>query len=338
MHTTGQFRLKAAAAEPPHLALAAPPPVRSATVGGLSIHVYRDEQDMGFASALHLAEHQCRLVSANGTASVMLMAAPSALPFYRAYIHLAEACSALRDALAETHFFQFDDYPLPLHHPASFRFLLCKHFFFPLAQYCAPGKVHLLEADAHDPERICSDYGDLIMRLGPDLQLKGTGENGHWGFHEPGMSLDAEPAFLRVRLSKENVAQQMRDHPSLFPAPAMVPSEAFTANVPLFMRTRVLIEDNVPQASKAFALLAAHGSGIVDAAVPSSALKGHPRAVLRTTRASAWALLEYRERGIVSPAMMDRLVESTHQQGVADRDQVRQHMCEVLETMGIRLA
>lgn len=322
-------------ARTPTLTLEGPVPCCSARVGALRIFVYANEGEMGLASALHLASQQRQLVAKNGTTSIMLMAAPSAFPFYAAYIRLVESSPDLSAAVRRTHFFQFDDYRLPLHSAASFRYLLCKHFFFPIAHHCDAEKVHLLHSDAPDPERACADYGDLILAHGPDLQLKGTGENGHWGFHEPGMPLDAEPGFHRVKLSRENITQQMRDHPALFPSPKDVPSEAFTANVPLFMRTRVLIEDNVPQGSKAFALLAAYGSDSIDPAVPSSALKRHTYAIVRATSASAWALLQYREKGVVSSAMLDQLAASVSRGGMATPRQIRNSMRDVLRTMDI---
>jgi len=68
-------------------------------------------------------------------------------------------------------------------------------------------------------DEACRRYTDLLLKLGPDLQLKGIGENGHWGFHEPGLALDAVPQFMKVKLSEENVNQQMRDHPALFVSP-----------------------------------------------------------------------------------------------------------------------
>jgi glucosamine-6-phosphate deaminase len=237
----------------------------------------------------------------------MIMAAPSAFSFYRSYQNVVFSSPALQKALYETHLFQFDDYALPVHHPVSFRFLLMEHFLAPIARFCDSRKVHLFQADVSDTEKACREYGQAILEAGPDLQIKGVGEDGHWGFHEPGIPLDGEPKFMRVKLAEANVAQQMRDHPKLFPTADRVPRYAYTANVPLFLRTRVLIEDNVPQPSKAFAVLAAYGNGVVKDRVPSSALKGQASAVIRLTAVSAWALLEYRQSGVVSSEMLRRL-------------------------------
>ena len=293
----------------PSFCVKAPKPIGDLTAGKARIFIYENERQMGLASALSIVSEQTRQVEAKGRTSFIIMAAPSAYAFYKAYVGIAHASQAFQKVLRETHFFQFDDYALPLHHPASFRFLLCNNFFAPLAVYCDAYKVHLFEGDAPDVDAACRKYTELLLEHGPDIQLKGIGENGHWGFHEPGLPLDEEPQFMKVDLSEENVVQQLRDHPMIFKSAGEVPRSAFTANVPLFLKTRELIEDNVPQPSKAFAMLAGYGSEAVDKCVPTSALKTHPKAVVRCTRAAAWALLDYRKRGAVTRDAFARLVE-----------------------------
>jgi glucosamine-6-phosphate deaminase len=314
----------------------APAPLETLECSGVKLFVYASADQMGLASALSLASEQCRLAREQGHTSMMIMAAPSAFAFYRAYIRLAHVSSELQAALRRTHFFQFDDYPLPAHHPASFRFLLLENLFMPLARYTDPAKVRLLEADCTDPDAACERYSKCILSLGPDLQLKGIGENGHWGFHEPGIPLEDTPRFMKVQLSESNQAQQMRDHPDLFDTPEKVPQYAYTANVALFLKTRRLIEENVPQASKALALLAAYGNDKVDAAVPSSALKGHPRAVIRTTARAAWALMKYRQEGHVSVAAQQRLADSLQSDQNPDWADRLSYVAQLLDHMAIR--
>jgi len=291
----------------PAFEVTAPRPVAQLAAAAIRIMVYDDQWQMGLATALSIASAQDRLVRAKGQTSFMLMAAPSAYPFYRAYVSLVRSSQRLQQALFETHFFQFDDYSVPSHHPASFQFLLRQRLFSPLAVYCDPSKVHFLDATAKDMDGECRRYAELVQQHGPDLQLKGTGVNGHWGFHEPGFPLSGEPQFMPVILAEENVRQQLHDHPRVFRHPVDVPRQAYTANVPLFLRTRELIEDNIPQAGKALALLAAYGSRTVSPRVPSSALKTHHRAIVRTTKAAAWALLDYLDRGRVTQQVQARL-------------------------------
>jgi len=313
---------------------ATPSSLRAFTHQGLAFHVYARPEEMGAASAHALADRQIALARRQEAIGFMVMAAPSAFAFYTAYIERARTDATLRDALRKTDFFQFDDYPLPASHPATFRYLLETHFFSKL-RAVAPGfRVHPLNVDAPDPAAACADYTRQVLASGPDIQLKGVGENGHWGFHEPGVPLDGQPAFIRVALSDENAAQQMRDHPALFRAAADVPAAAYTANVALFLKTRECIEDNVPQASKAFALLAAYATDTIDAAVPSSALKRHANAIVRTTAAAAWALEEYIAHKCICAESLTRLAQALSPEP-ARRPGVRVHLEAVLRTMQI---
>ncbi len=321
----------------PAFEIRAPQPVALVPAGRLQVAVYETAEQMGLASALAIAGEQCRLVDEQGETSIQLMAAPSAFAFYRAYAGLARLSPRLQQAIAQTHFFQFDDYMLPAHHQASFRFLLTHHFFAHLADWYDSAKVHFFQPDVLGPEQACDEYVALLTAHGPDLMLKGQGEDGHWGFHQPGIPIEGEPRFITVEMNEMNLAQQMRDHPSLFRRREDVPAFAYTANVPLFMRTRVLIEDNVPQAAKAYAVLAAYGNDVVDACCPSGALKRHASAVARTTLAAAWALLEYRERGCLSAEAMARLDAIWDTPGdPAATDAKRRFMRQSLATLGIQ--
>lgn len=296
---------------------------------GLPIYIYDTPEAMGAASAEALAEKQIALANSQKSVGMLVMAAPSAFDFYNAYISIAQDSQDLQNALTRTHFFQFDDYPLPHTHPTSFRYLLNQHFFSRLKKWCPAENIHALTAESGNPEAACRDYTALVLESGLDLQIKGIGENGHWGFHEPGIRLDSDPAYITVDLSEENVHQQMRDHPDLFANESDVPTVAFTANVALFMKTRTLIEDNIPQASKAFALVAAYGNDTVDKCVPTSILKRHKNAIVRTTSAAARELIQYRKHGYVTKESFERMVTAM---GGGDAGS---YMSEVFETMEI---
>jgi len=320
----------------PVFAVSAPEPLHVFQAGNLDVVIYDSPRDMGLASAIAIASEQCRLVAERGETSLQLMAAPSAFPFYEAYIGLAQLSDELQEAVGRTHFFQFDDYLLPGHHQASFRFLLTHHLYGPLSEWYDSKLIHLFEPDVDGPEEACRKYTELLLELGPELMLKGQGEDGHWGFHQPGIPVEGEPDFITVQMNEMNVAQQMRDHPTLFREPEDVPAEAYTANVPLFMRTKELVEDNVPQASKAYAIVASYGNDTVDDCCPSSALKTHPAAVARTTMAAGWALVEYREKGRLSADAMARLDEIWETPGDPEVTETkRRFMRESFDTLGI---
>lgn len=308
-------------------------PIQTIEQGSLPIHIYETPEAMGAASAESLAQKQIALAAEQDTVGFLIMAAPSAFGFYRAYLDRANEDAALQDALARTHFFQFDDYPLPADHPATFRYLLNEHFFNALTQWCPLENIHPFNVDAADPDQICSDYTRHVLESGLDIQLKGVGENGHWGFHEPGIPLDGEPRYRSVELSEENALQQLRDHPDLFTSPEDVPRTAYTANVALFMKTKHLIEDNIPQAAKGFAILAAYGNDTIHEAVPTSALKQHPNAHVRITQAAAQELLEYRDKGHVTQESLKRMALGLG--GGREQASVRLYVQSALKLMGI---
>ena len=274
---------------------------------GLPIHVYKTPEAMGAASAQALSQKLIDLAATQDTVGFLIMAAPSAYGFYNAFLSMTAESPALQDTLKRTHFFQFDDYPLPAEHPASFRYLLNNSFFNQLNQWCPSENIHPFNLDAGAPEAVCAEYTKTVLESGLDVQLKGVGENGHWGFHEPFVPLEGDPAYISVDLSEENVHQQMRDHPTLFTQESDVPRIAYTANVSLFMQTKHLLEDNIPQASKGFALVAGYGNDTVHAAVPTSALKKHDNAVVRTTQAAAQELIAFRKAGKVSQESFERM-------------------------------
>lgn len=320
----------------PLFTIDAPQPIAVVPAGSLQVAIYESPSEMGLASALAIAAEQCRLVAERGETSLQLMAAPSAFPFYEAYISLARVSKELQQAIGQTHFFQFDDYLLPAHHQASFRFLLTHHLFAHLADWYDCQKVHFFQPDIGDSTAACEAYTALLLKHGPDLMLKGQGEDGHWGFHQPGTAIDGTPGFIAVEMNEMNITQQMRDHPTLFRQRADVPPLAYTANVPLFMKTRALIEDNVPQAAKAYAILASYGNETIDACCPSSALKAHPSAIARTTMAAGWALLEYRKRGRLSAEAMAKLDQIWETPGDPAATAIkRRFMREALETLGL---
>jgi glucosamine-6-phosphate deaminase len=112
-----------------------------------------------------------------------------------------------------------DDYLLPEVNPASFRYLLKKQFFNHLADFTDKSKVHFLNiGNATDDfsYSFLNYYKDLVLEYGTDIQVKGQGEDGHWGYHQPGTPFGNEPSIIEVKLNNMNISQQLRDHPDLF--------------------------------------------------------------------------------------------------------------------------
>jgi hypothetical protein len=156
--------------------------------------------------------------------------------------------------------------------------------------------------------KICDEYKELLLQYGPDIQIKGQGEDAHWGFNQPDTIWDNTPAIIKIKLNHINKLQQMRDHPKLYPTMDDVPGFALTGNVSLFMKTKFLIEDIVPQGSKAFAALISYANEALAPICPSGKIKEYNgESVARLTMQSAWALIEYRKKGYLSSESILRL-------------------------------
>ena len=270
--------------------------------GPVTVTVVRNEAAMGRLTAQHIIQRLRQQAAAGKPLVLWLMAAPSAFAFYRQLIHAAAADPALQTLLRNTDFFQFDDYPIPRQSPqfaATFRHLLEQHLYRPLTKVCGPlPKVHPLElTGAASDADVRAAYRDALLQRKEQgaylLQLKGIGMDGHWGFHGAETPLTGEPDMITVPMNSQNIRQQMLDWPDLFPTPQDVPPVACTFNVGMFLLADELV-DNVPQASKAYSVLATYGTETVLNEVPSSAIKQHPCARAYLTEAAARVLLELR--------------------------------------------
>lgn len=283
--------------------------------GNAKVTVAPDEGAMGSLTADHIIQTLKSKADSGVQAALWLMAAPSAFAFYKELIGAAERDDALRDILKQTHFFQFDDYPISRESPkyeTTFRRLLEKHLYEPLTSVCgALSNVHPLELTGTDADgKVMEGYRDTILALRDDgvyfVQLKGIGMDGHWGFHGAETPLEGEPNMITVPMSSQNMRQQMLDWPILFPTVSDVPTTACTFNVPMFMLADEVV-DNVPQASKVYSVLATYGTEAVINEIPSSAIKRHGRARAYLTENSAEALLAFRLARQTDPqARLDR--------------------------------
>jgi 6-phosphogluconolactonase/glucosamine-6-phosphate isomerase/deaminase len=279
--------------------------VKKIESGKTVLHICSNEAEMGMESAI-LAIQILKEASFSGKHPVMwMMAAPSGFAFYEAFVSQATEDKELQDIIKRTKFFQFDDYPVDRNDsrfPITFRHLLESNFFKPLENIVGPLQgIDLMELKGDESDdKVISEYQIRLQNELSDpssfvLEIKGIGMDGHWGFHGSETPLDASPGIMRVRMNELNVQQQMIDWPQYFKTADMVPSEAVTANVGLFMQADAII-DLVPQYEKAFAVLACYGKPEPSGMVPSSQLKLHEKSYSFLTEKSAWALIKFRNR------------------------------------------
>ncbi|MDR3201067.1 MAG: hypothetical protein LBT68_06365 [Spirochaetales bacterium] len=271
--------------------------------GMVKILVEKDDSDMGLTSAALMAEALKNAAREGKKIVLWLMAAPSGFSFYRSFTELCKNDKELAKVVQGARFFQFDDYPISRDDPKfaiTFRYLLEKNFYDPLQQVCGPLDIQAMElrGDGGD-DAAAGAYAESLCRLLNDpeyfvAELKGIGMDGHWGFHDSGVCLDAKPGIIRAPMTSLNIHQQRVDWPQYFKTDEDVPKFAYTFTVAAFMKADYII-DNVPQPSKKYSVLATYGNDTILGDVPSSALKKHPNAVAVLTRQSADVLEEYRE-------------------------------------------
>jgi 6-phosphogluconolactonase/glucosamine-6-phosphate isomerase/deaminase len=277
---------------------------RELEAGKVKILIEKDESAMGQTSAELMARALKEASRAGKKTVLWLMAAPSGFSFYRAFTGLCKSDGELAEVVRKTLFYQFDDYPISREDPKfaiTYRYLLEKNFFDPLAHICGPSlSVEALElkGDEGDGE-VAAAYARSMCALLEDpayfvAEIKGIGMDGHWGCHDSGTPLDAGPGIIKVPMKGQNIHQQRLDWPQYFKTDADVPTAAYSFTAAAFMKADYII-DNVPQASKKYSVLAVYGNDMILGEAPSSLLKKHPNAVSVLTADSADILAEFRE-------------------------------------------
>jgi len=169
--------------------------------------------------------------------------------------------------------FNMDEYVnLPTNHAESYHSFMYHNFIKHID--IKPENVHILDGNASDLEKECSDYEKMIDSVGGiELFLGGVGTDGHIAFNEPGSSLKSR---TRVKtLAYETVIANARFFENDI---KKVPKMALTVGVGTVMDAReVLII--VTGAHKAVALEKCIENG-VNHMYTLSAVQLHPRACI----------------------------------------------------------
>ena len=281
--------------------------MRALTAGLTNICIAGDERAMGELAQQRVRSEVLAADRAGKRIVFWLMAAPSGFSWYDRFVNACTHDSEFGRVVEHAEFFQFDDYPIARgdsRFPVTFRHLLEGRVFDRLEAGAVDAeRIHLLELTGSDDEAVMASYADELRRRldDPDtfvLEVKGIGMDGHWGFHGRETPIDAPPDFITIPINRQNRIQQVLDWPQYFPTVDAVPDSAVTATVGLFMRADCIV-DLVPQHAKAFAVLAAYGTGRVVPAIPSSCVVDHPSSFSFITDAAAAALAEYRDTGSI---------------------------------------
>lgn len=112
-------------------------------------------------------------------------------------------------------------YPISPDNDQSYRYFMNENLFSHID--IKMENTHLLNGEAVDSDRECSDYEKLISSLGGiDLQVLGIGRNGHIGFNEPGPFL--YPYTHKTALTQSTIDANSR----FFESKESVPRYALT--------------------------------------------------------------------------------------------------------------
>ncbi len=112
-------------------------------------------------------------------------------------------------------------YPINPGNDQSYRYFMNENLFDHVD--IKKENTHLLNGEAEDTEKECSDYEALIESLGGiDLQVLGIGRNGHIGFNEPAPTL--YPHTHKTDLTENTIAANSR----FFASSDLVPRHALT--------------------------------------------------------------------------------------------------------------
>ena len=184
-------------------------------------------------------------------------------------------------SFARATFFNLDEYlGLPPDHPASYHVYMQENFYGLVD--VDPGRVHVPDGSAPDPEAECERYEEAIRGAGGvDLCVLGIGRNGHIGFNEPGASFDSRTRVVTLAESTRRVnATDFEGE--------RAPERAISVGMRTISdsRTVLLLASG---ANKARAVAAAVG-GEVSERVPASALRLHPNVSLLLDRDAARGL------------------------------------------------
>jgi glucosamine-6-phosphate deaminase len=245
----------------------------------MNVEVFPDPAALGAAAAAAAAESLRRTIQAQGSARLVLAAAPSQLHTLAA-LSVAEAIDWSR-----VEAFHMDEYiGLPPDSDQRFGRWLRKHF----TAVAGPGglsgtggvrevRLTVFDPDGEaDPDAEADRYAKLVTAAPIDVVLAGVGVNGHLAFNDPPADFTTTDVVQVVALDATSRHQQVDE--GLFGSLADVPTHAWTLTVPFLLSAREIF-CMVSGPAKRDAVRGTL-AGAVDPAVPASALRTHPRARL----------------------------------------------------------
>lgn len=131
--------------------------------------------------------------------------------------------------------FNLDEYlGLSPDHPQSYHYYMYENFFKNVN--IEEKNIHIPKGDTKDPVQECLNYEREIEKVwGIDLQILGIGVNGHVGFNEPDINLEAKTHV--IQLSDDTIKANSRFFKNL----DEVPKKAITMGMATIMKSKKII-------------------------------------------------------------------------------------------------
>lgn len=200
------------------------------------------------------------------------------------YQKLIAACRNGEISFADVRTFNLDEYlGIDASDEHSFRRFMNEQFFHPID--IAPENTHLPDGMCANPRAEGRRFEALITNTGGiDLQILGSGRNGHIGFNEPGSSL-ASRTRIKTLTPQTRIDNFGAQHPQ-------APLHAITMGIGTILEARHVLL--LAQGQTKARAIANTIEGPITAMCPASALQQHPRVTVVVDEAAA-QLLEQKD-------------------------------------------
>jgi len=168
--------------------------------------------------------------------------------------------------------FNLDEYlGLSPEHPQSYHYYMYENFFNHVN--IEEKNIHIPKGDTKNPVQECRNYEREIEKIGGiDLQVLGIGVNGHVGFNEPNINLEARTHV--IQLSNETIRANSRFFKNL----DEVPRKAITMGMATIMKSKkiILMAWGVEKKKPILKVISGH----IATDVPASLLQVHNDVIL----------------------------------------------------------
>ncbi|MBU4348745.1 glucosamine-6-phosphate deaminase [bacterium] len=194
--------------------------------------------------------------------------------------------------------FNLDEYlGLSPEHPQSYHYYMYENFFNHVN--IEEKNIYIPKGDTKDPVQECLNYEREIEKVGGiNLQVLGIGVNGHVGFNEPDINLEAKTHV--IQLSDDTIKANSRFFKNL----DEVPKKAITMGMATIMRSKkiILMAWGAEKKKPILKVISGH----IATEVPASLLQVHNDAILIVDKqiyssSTGTNSLSYPEKNTASP-------------------------------------